>query len=247
MTVLASWNIQSGRGGGDLAAAATQLGADVLGVQEIDAAQPRSGHVDQPAVVAEAMDAQWSRFVPALVGTPGGNWHPAQDDDTAGARFGVALFSRLPVVGSRVLRLRASPVPGVVLVPGMRVPVPLRDEPRVVVAADVLVDGRVVTVATTHLSFVPGWNVVQLRQALAWLVRPGHPVVLLGDLNLPSPVVDLSAPGWQRLSEGPTYPASYPRVALDHAVSHGQRWTRVTQRSVTVDVGDHRPVVVSVG
>ncbi|MEO6880426.1 MAG: endonuclease/exonuclease/phosphatase family protein, partial [Mycobacteriaceae bacterium] len=174
---VASWNIQSGTGG-DLAASAAALGADVLGVQEVDADQTRSGGVDQTAAVAEAIGAVWWRYVPTVVGTPGRRWRPAADDTATGPRFGVALLSRWPVRASRVLRLPGSPVPGVVAVPGSRVPVPLRDEPRVVVAADVEVGDQRLTVATTHLSFVPGWNVVQLRRALRWLAAPGLPVVL---------------------------------------------------------------------
>lgn len=242
MLTAASWNIQSGTGG-DLGAAARVLDVDVLGVQEVDDAQPRSGGVDQTAVLAAATGAVWSEFAPAVSGTPGQRWRPAVEGDT-GPRFGVALLSRRPVLDSRVLVLRGSPVPGLVLVPGVPVPVPLRDEPRVVLAADVDVDGVVVTVATAHLSFVPGWNVLQLRRALRWLAAGGRPVVLLGDLNLPAPVVDLAARGWRRVSAGPTYPASNPKVALDHALLHGRGWGRAEQRPATVDVGDHRPVVV---
>ena len=237
-----SWNVQSGRGG-DLGVAAAELGVDVLGAQEVDDAQPRSGRVDQTAVLAAATGAVWHRFAPTVSGTPGGQWRPVRARD-AGPRFGVALLSRRPVLASRVLVLRGSPVPGLVVVPGVPVPVPLRDEPRVVLAADVEVDGSVVTVATAHLSFVPGWNVLQLRRALRWLAVPGRPVVLLGDLNLPSPVVDLSARGWRRVSSGPTYPAADPKVALDHVLVHGSGWGAAEQRAVTVDVGDHRPVVL---
>lgn len=242
---VASWNIQSGAGG-DLAASAAALDADVLGVQEVDAEQTRSGGVDQAATVAEAIGAVWWRFVPTVAGTPGQRWRAAADDTAIGPRFGVALFSRRPVRASRVLRLPGSPVPGVVAVPGVRMPVPLRDEPRVVLAADVEVDGQHLTVATTHLSFVPGWNVVQLRRALRWLAAPGLPVLLLGDLNLPGPVVDVLAHRWRRLSTGPTYPAVRPRVALDHALARGVG-SQARQRTVEVAVGDHRPVVVVVG
>lgn len=249
MLTVATWNIQSGTGG-DLAVGARAVGADVLAVQEVDRAQPRSSGVDQAAVLADALGAEHGRYVPTVVGTPGGRWRPAtateqaDPDAVAEPSFGVAVLSRLPVLRSRVLALRASPVPGLVMVPRVPVPVPLRDEPRVVVALEVEVDGRVVTVATTHLSFVPGWNVVQLRRVLRWLSAPGKPVVLLGDLNLPTPVLDLAARGWRRVSTGPTYPAADPKVALDHVLVHGPGWGRTQQRRVLVDVGDHRPVVI---
>ena len=49
------------------------------------------------------------------------------------------------------------------------------DEPRVALAAIVVgPDGRT-TVATAHLSFVPGWNVRQLLSVTRWLsTLPGR-------------------------------------------------------------------------
>ena len=40
-----------------------------------------------------------------------------------------------------------------------------------------------VTVVTTHLTFIPGWNLVQLRH-LARALRGAGPLVVTGDLNL---------------------------------------------------------------
>ena len=58
------------------------------------------------------------------------------------------------------------------------------DEPRVAVAA--VVDGPFgeVTVANTHLSFVPGWNALQLRSLVRSLTGTREPLVLVGDLNM---------------------------------------------------------------
>ena len=47
------------------------------------------------------------------------------------------------------------------------------DEPRVLLAAVVDAPFGRLTIATTHLSFVPGWNVWQLRIALAFLLITG--------------------------------------------------------------------------
>ena len=51
-----------------------EIDADVIGLQEVDRFQPRSGGVDQTAVVADALGAEHWRFVPALHGTPGEDW-----------------------------------------------------------------------------------------------------------------------------------------------------------------------------
>jgi endonuclease/exonuclease/phosphatase family metal-dependent hydrolase len=66
------------------------------------------------------------------------------------------------------------------------------------------------TVANTHLSFVPGWNRVQLRRLIRDLRGFPGPRVLTGDLNMapPTPV------RWTRmrsLGATPTFPADAPR------------------------------------
>ena len=51
----------------------------------------------------------------------------------------------------------------------------LRDEPRVLLAAILDTPYGDVTVAATHLSFVPGWNVRQLRSSVRALrTLPGR-------------------------------------------------------------------------
>lgn len=104
---LATWNLLHGLqlpDGGpanaeQFAAAAKQLGADVLALQEVDRGQQRSGRVDQAGVVAEALGADWHRFVPTLTGVPGEHWEPvpasvhqAMDSSTV-AGVGVAAAS----------------------------------------------------------------------------------------------------------------------------------------------------------
>ena len=61
------------------ASAVAGLDVDVLGLQEVDRAQPRSGGADLTTVAAEAMGAVEHRFAPTLHGVPGA-WGP---DDTA--------------------------------------------------------------------------------------------------------------------------------------------------------------------
>lgn len=233
---------------GRLDAAVQTLDADVLAVQEVDRHQPRSGMRDQTADVAGAVGSgAHRRFAAAVLGTPGGSWRAASDSlcPGDGPSYGVGLVSRLPVHAWHVLRLPAAPVRSPVVVPGPQQRLMLLpDEPRVGLAAVVqLPAGQLLTVAGTHLSFVPGWNVVQLLRLVHWLRRLPQPVVLLGDLNLPGGIPPL-LPGWRALARHATFPGSSPRWQLDHALAHGAVGPVQASSAVELPVSDHRALVV---
>ena len=249
---LASLNLLHGRSLVDgqvdpvrLRAAASTLAADVLGLQEVDRGQPRSHGLHLTREVAEATGAADWRFVPALVGTPGASWRAADDGDLdgEGPAYGCGLVSRLPVVAWHTVRLRAARLRSPVLLPGTRRVMWLPDEPRVGVAAVVEGPLGLMTVATTHLSFVPGWNGVQLRTLCAALTRLPGPRFLLGDLNLPGPL-PARISGWRSLARVPTYPATAPRVQLDHALSHGFDGAVVAVDTPELAVSDHRALLI---
>jgi endonuclease/exonuclease/phosphatase family metal-dependent hydrolase len=251
---LASVNLLHGRSltdglvdGGRLGAALAALEADVLGLQEVDRGQDRSGGLDLTALVAGAVGAVDCRFEPAIVGTPGGQWRAAHDGDRAGSvqpMYGVALVSRLPVRSWHPLRLAAAPVRSPVLVPGggRRVML-LADEPRVGLAAVLDTPAGPLTVATTHLSFVPGWNVRQLRRLVRFLSRLPAPRILLGDLNLPAGIPRLTS-RWTPLIAAKTYPAGAPWVQLDHILADGGPPAVLGGRAVPMPFSDHRALLV---
>ena len=200
------------------------LAADVLCLQEVDRGQARSGGVDQTAAIAAGMGVGpdgW-RFVPALVGEPGAAWRPATDDDMVevpgDAGYGVALVSRLPVRAWHVIRLAPAKVRSPVYVPGGGL-ILLDDEPRVGLAAEIELPGRTLLVATTHLSFVPGWNLAQLRRLTRALAALGDDCVLLGDLNVPNPFARVA--GWRPLVRAKTFPAPEPAMQIDHVLGRG--------------------------
>jgi endonuclease/exonuclease/phosphatase family metal-dependent hydrolase len=260
-----SFNLCSGRSLADglvdddrLAAAVGETGADLLAVQEVDRRQPRSGGTDQAALAAAAIGAVEHRFVELVHGTPGvSGWravdrrpvsNPVGDAGRADRlgdqpSYGVALASRLPVESWHVLHL--APARG-----RYPMPVPSRpprllwlpDEPRAVLAA-VLRSPRM-TVACTHLSFVPGVNVVQLRAVRRWLDGLPGPRLLLGDLNLPGRL-PARITGWTPLVTGPTYPSPSPRTQLDHALASGLAPGAGWQGSVRrLAISDHRAISV---
>jgi endonuclease/exonuclease/phosphatase family metal-dependent hydrolase len=235
-----------------------ELGLDVLAVQEVDRAQPRSDGVDQLAEVAAALGAVDARFAPTLAGVPGSgrSWTPfAGGVDSAppdGPSYGVGLVSRLPVLAWRLRSLGSSrtvlpmPVPGpgrlprVLLVP---------DEPRLALAAVVLTDLGPVTVICTHLSFAPVTAVRQLRTVRRWAATLPGPRVLAGDLNLPGGL-PARVTGWRALASAPTFPSPAPRVQLDHLLTDEagrgpgpQGRTEGTSGAVRLGISDHQALV----
>ena len=244
---LATFNVLHGRAPGDgrvdlgrFADAVRKLDADVLALQEVDRAQPRSGSADLTAVAAEAGDYAAARFVPALQGRPG-SWRAATDDVEDGPAYGVALLSRLPVLSERTIRLPALPLPVPVVFasrPRLR---RLRDEPRVAAVARLGTAGGALTVVSTHLSFLVGWNLVQLRRLVRALDGEQR-LVVAGDLNLtPGPVTRTSR--LRPLAIGATFPAHAPVRQIDHLVGRGELPATGT-RVWDLPLSDHRALSV---
>jgi endonuclease/exonuclease/phosphatase family metal-dependent hydrolase len=251
---IATFNILHGRSPEDgrvdvdrLAASVKALDADVLGLQEVDRDQPRSLGADLTAVAAEAMGAPEHQFVAALHGTPGGTWMAATGEEQPGsATYGIALLSRYPVVSWRVVRL-----------PALRASVPMwstlnhrpfiaNDEPRVAVAA--VLDGPFgeFTVCNTHLSFIPGWNGLQLRRLMRSLVGTREPLVLIGDLNMERrQAARLS--GLRPIATANTFPLAHPRRQIDHVLARGAVRATGAAEAVRLPLSDHRALVVPCG
>jgi endonuclease/exonuclease/phosphatase family metal-dependent hydrolase len=219
-----------------------RVDADLVAVQEVDRDQDRSHRADQARQLGEALGMEW-RYAPALLGTPGSGtlsrgWRaPALGEaDPGGSAYGVALLSRLPLDQVETVLLPQSG----------------RDEPRVALVARLADGDRRLTVAGTHLSFVPGPNVVQLRALQRHLDERGGPRLLVGDLNLWWPAVRLlSRHGWRPLVRGGTFrnrPPGHPAplVQLDHVLAAGAGATLRPRggRIVTSPASDHRAVVV---
>lgn len=247
---VATFNILNGRAPTDqrvdlprLAAAVRRLDADVLALQEVDREQHRSGNADLTAVAAEAMGALEHRFVPALVGDPGGTWAAATGEEPPGcAGYGIALLSRLPVHSWRVVRLAPVALPVPMRFPGSGRLHLVRDEPRVALVAAIETPHGMVTFVTTHLSFIPWWNGRQLRHLLRSVMGHTGPLVLLGDLNMrPERVGRLTQlrPAASHL----TFPAGVPTKQLDHILVRGP-FVPSGSEAPALPISDHRPLLI---
>ena len=157
----------------------------MLALQEVDLDQPRSAMADLTALAAQAMGAVTHRFVAAISGTPGATWMAATGREQPGtAAYGIALLSRFPVQSWQVVRLPRIPVTFPMYLREPNKVLMVHEEPRAAMVARLDTPLGPMTVANTHLSFVPGWNRVQLRHLVRDLRGFPGPRVLMGDLNM---------------------------------------------------------------
>ncbi|WGL53832.1 endonuclease/exonuclease/phosphatase family protein [Nocardioides sp. BP30] len=229
------------------AEAIASLEADVLALQEVDRNQARSGRADLTAVAAEAMGADDHLFVAALSGSPGATWTAAtgtEQPDTAA--YGIALLSRFPAVSWEVVRLPVVPGPAPMRFHGKRLPTLVREEPRVAVAACIDSPLGQLTVATTHLSFLPWWNGHQLRTLVRSLRAAPRPLLLTGDLNMDTAKA-ARVSGMRPLgARCPTFPVRTPQVQLDHVLADGFEGLVAKASVRRLPVSDHLALVVDV-
>jgi endonuclease/exonuclease/phosphatase family metal-dependent hydrolase len=247
---VATFNILNGRTPSDhqvdidvFQEAIASLDVDVLALQEVDRSQPRSGGVDLTALAAEAMGAVDQRFVAALTGSPGATWIAAngrEHPDTSA--YGIALLSRHPVTAWEVIRLPTLRTRVPMWFRDSRLPLMVRDEPRVAMAAVIDTPNGVLTVANTHLSFVPWWGGRQLRTLASALDDLERPVVLMGDLNM-GPGRAAALTGMRSLVTTPTFPVEAPREQLDHVLSD-HNWELVKGEARQLPISDHRALIV---
>jgi endonuclease/exonuclease/phosphatase family metal-dependent hydrolase len=229
-----------------LIASVRELDADVLALQEVDHEQPRSGMADLTAVAAEAMGAVSHEFVAALSGTPGATWMAATGREQPGtAAYGIALLSRFPADNWQVVRLPRIPMRFPMYLPGPGKVLVVHEEPRAAMIGRLETPLGPLTVANAHLSFVPGWNRVQLRSLIRDLRGFPGPRVLMGDLNM-TPPTPRRWTGLRPLAEAPTFPADVPDRQLDHILTDDPSLRSGRCSAPILPISDHRPLIADV-
>jgi endonuclease/exonuclease/phosphatase family metal-dependent hydrolase len=268
---LTSWNLLHAMGippknpweESDLGAALAALDSDVLALQEVDHFLPRSRSRDQISDGAMAIGASDWAFAPSVVGTPGEKWRKLSKSDpeiviqsNSTERFGaygIGIISKVPVLQWHRLNLGNSPVGMPLLVPGDETgrgkvrAIYVRDEPRVALAA-VLSNGW--TVINTHLSFVPGFNISQLRRLKKWGLGLGEKtntrVLIVGDLNLPKNI-PIVASTWSSLITQNSYPSWGAKIQFDYILAdkiEGRNFRALD--TVQTGISDHLPIRVEI-
>ena len=250
---MATFNILHGRSVHDgavelgrLEESVRRLDADVLALQEVDVDQPRSAMADLTALAAQAMGAVTHRFVAAISGTPGATWMAATGREQPGtAAYGIALLSRFPVQSWQVVRLPRIPMTFPMYLREPNKVLMVHEEPRAAMVARLDTPLGPMTVANTHLSFVPGWNRVQLRHLVRDLRGFPGPRVLMGDLNM-TPPKTRNWVGMRALGAASTVPADDPQRQLDHILTDDPTLRADECLTPELPISDHRALVVDV-
>lgn len=199
--------------------------SDLIALQEVDLHQNRSGNGNQVHEIADLLGAKFWAFAPSMYGTPGEKWHGVHEEvifDQSSSipkreMYGIGIASVVPVKRWHRINLGKAPLGMPLLVAGEKRPrlIYVSDEPRSALAAE-LENG--ITVATTHLSFVPGKNALQLKRLIGWLEALPGKKILTGDFNLPWGLAPRIS-NWRDLAPGPTYPSWKPSLEFDYIMS----------------------------
>ena len=235
---------------------ASNFKPDFISLQEVDYLQPRSGNINQTKLIAESMGLKHWYYLPALLGTPGGSWQKiknlesgiiSQDDNNPELKtsYGIGFATNTPVKKIHTKALGRSIIGMPLLIPkdngkGARF-IYVKDEPRVAIIAE-LENG--LTIATTHLSFVPFVNVFQLNRLISSLKKlPGLPVIV-GDLNLPSNIPS-KVSRFKSVVSQPTYPSWKPKIQFDYImVANKQDVQAKPLSTIKPSISDHVPIGV---
>jgi len=220
-----------------IAAVVCSSGADVVGLQEVDAHwSERSAWVDEAAEIATTCGMEF-RYGPIYD-------LPPLEAAKPNRQFGVAILTRHPIVSwdnHLLTRLStqqdAAPKP----MPGF-------------LEVTVEVDGSRVDIFATHLDYRPDPSVrkTQVAEMLAIIGSGRRPTILVGDMNAPpereelAPLFGRLRDAWTGQSDlGFTYPSDAPVRRIDYVfVGGGLR--AVSARVLNTTASDHRPVVAEV-
>ena len=227
---------------------------DFISLQEVDYLQPRSGNINQTKLIAESMGLKYWYYLPALLGTPGSRWQKVKNlepgiisqntnNPSPNTSYGIGFATSVPIKKIYTKALGRSIIGMPLLIPkdngkGARF-IYVKDEPRVALIAEL---ENSLTIATTHLSFVPFVNVFQLNRLIIALKKLSGVPVLVGDLNLPANIPSKLS-GFKSVISQSTYPSWKPKIQFDYImVANNQEVQATPLSTIKPNISDHVPI-----
>jgi len=226
LTILA-YNIRHGEGNDDIvdlsraAGVINALGPDIVTLQEVDSAVDRTERVDQATVLGEltGMHSVFGAFF-----------------DYQGGRYGMAVLSKLPIVGHQNHRL------------------PDGLEPRTALATKISLaeSSEYIVVVGIHLYATAEERYAQAARLVEILQDEPMPIILAGDFNSTpdSEVIDLlKKAGWYVPDKGTdnlTFGSDDPVREIDYIMVRPKERFEIDLLDVIDEplVSDHRPVLL---
>lgn len=202
--------------------------ADIVTLNEVDRNTARSGNIDQPKFIADAIGYNYY-FAPAI--------------DLQGGNYGIALFSKYEIVSAEFLRIPDSYDQNGNLL-----------ERRVIIAAVLNVNGNNVRVIMSHYGLSNEEQVKATELTLNELSKSTLPTVFSGDLNMTpdNPLIKkLSEKMTDTVSLFDKEPITFPSsdflakdegytVKIDYIFTYGNIKAEFAEVS-EIHVSDHRP------
>lgn len=203
---------------------------DICALNEVDWNCKRSGYIHETYLIAKRLTEKtgvkyYGEHAASLVGILGPH-----------SQYGNAIISRYPMTNVRKLPVDV----GIGMAEG--------HEPRVILAADFEIDGKMLTVVTTHFGLRHDEKLLMLQMLRELIPSNPYPVVLLGDFNVrPSSEYypELTAL-LKDTSENPELPLSFPShqpsCKIDYIFTSASL-TSSNVRVCPVQYSDHLPLL----
>jgi len=233
---------------------------DFISIQEVDYLQPRSNYINQTQVIAENSGLKYWAYLPAIFGTPGESWQKVKNLEQSvitelnsiaeHKSYGIGIATNQKILKLSVKKLGRSIIGMPLLIPkenrkGARF-IYVKDEPRVALVAQ-LANG--LTIATTHLSFVPGVNIYQLHRLSSFIKKLPGKKILTGDLNLPANIPSKLS-RFKSLANTSTYPSWGEKIQFDYIMAEksslksGDISAVLIKNNCKTIISDHIPIGV---
>lgn len=204
----------------------------ICGIEEVDVKNKRSDHIDTTKVIVDELaEMSGEKYYYAYASA-------INDYANRGSRYGNALISRYPILNTREVMVDM----GMGIKDGY--------EPRVILAADLDVQGRALTVIVTHFGLNESERELAAERLGMLLKETENPVIFMGDLNT-TPNSDIYCRIAELLcdcSEDNSLPLTFssnePKYKIDY-IFRSRELKTSNIRTNAVEYSDHLPLTVT--
>ena len=204
----------------------------ICGLEEVESSHRRSDFIKTPELLAEILSEKSGERYYHAYAVSLDEWHHP------GSKYGNAIISRYPITSTRTVKIDV----------GMGVTDVY--EPRIMLIAELDVDGKPLTAIVTHLGLMESERILAAERLEDLVKEINTPIILMGDLN--------TTPGsyvYNRIAEllrdsssdktlPLTHPSENPKYKIDY-IFGSRDLTFTDPRTDSVMYSDHLPLTVT--